>query len=184
MGARRVVVRVLGLASTIRGFAYALTEGPGCLVDVSICKTPAKGPKLERAIGSVIKQSRPLFVAVEHMSGQKQERYRQFSDALADCCEAHQIKLVTVRREELLLLTGRISATKWDVARKMAEQFPEIAYRLPKPRTAWRSEDDRLGIFTALAAAMWMWRGFRPPARTSDGRSPDVSSSEPPSNAG
>lgn len=182
MGARRVVVRVIGFASTIRGFAYALTEGPGCLVDVSNCKTPAKGPKLERAIDTVLLQSRPLFVAIEHMSGQKQERYRQFSDALADCCEEHEIKLVTVRRQELLALTGLSAATKWDVASAMAERFPEIAYRLPKRRTPWRSEDDRLGIFTALAAAMWIWRGFRPPPPQA-GEGPEITSSAPPLDA-
>jgi hypothetical protein len=164
MRGRKLAIRVLGVASTIRGFAFALTEGPGCLVKVGNHATPAKGPKLEATIDSVLAQSRPMFVAVEHMSGRKQERFRQFAAALGGCCEARQIKVLTVGREQFEELAGTPDVNKWRVAQTMAQQFPEVAHKLPAPRTPWKSEDDRFGIFTALAAAMWTWRSFRRPA--------------------
>lgn len=176
MGARRVVIRVLGLASTIRGFAYSLTEGPGCLIDVGNRETPAKGPRLDRSIDLVLQDSRPLFVAVEHMSGLKQERFRQFSDAVIGCCESHEIKVITVRREDLLKAANLRDGTKWDVAEAMVRRFPEIAHKLPERRKQWKSEDDRLGIFTALASALSVWRSFRVPG---DDAGQSISSSEP-----
>ncbi len=175
MRGRQLVIRVLGMASTVRGFAFALTEGPGCLVKVGNHATPAKGPKLDATIDSLLVQSRPLFVAVEHMSGRKQERFRHFSEALEDCCEARQIKLLTVGREQFEELAGTRDINKWLIAQKMAHQFPEVAHKLPARRTAWKSEDDRFGIFTALAAAMWMWRSFRrPPSDSRTGTVPTL----------
>lgn len=173
------MIRVLGLASTIRGFAYSLTEGPGCLVDVGNRETPTKGPRLDRSIDLVLLESRPLFVAVEHMSGQKQERFRRFSDAVVGCCETHEIKVITVRREDLLKASDLTDGTKWDVAEAMARRFPEIAHKLPERRKEWKSEDDRLGIFTALASALSVWRSFTAP---SNNGKPSISNSERPRN--
>ena len=48
--------------------------------------------------------------------------------------------------------------TKWDVASGVAKRFPEIATKLPAKRKPWQSEDDRLGVFIALAGAVTGWR--------------------------
>ena len=135
------------------------------------------GARLDRSIDRLLVESRPLFVAVEHMSGLKQERFRRFSDAVHGCCESHQIKVITMRREELLRAANIREGTKWDVAQAMVRRFPEVAHKLPEKRKQWKSEDDRLGIFTALAAAMSMWQSFIAPAETDNSA---ISSSEEP----
>lgn len=183
MRGRQLAIRVLGIASTIRGFAFALTEGPGCLVKVGNHATPAKGPKLDAAIDAVLVQSRPLFVAVEHMSGRKQERFRHFSEALAGCCEAREIKLLRVGKEQMVELAGTRDVTKWMIATQMARQFPEIAHKLPARRRAWKSEDDRFGIFTSLAAAMWAWRSFGVFCKETPQPSARITSSKQPADA-
>ncbi len=41
--------------------------------------------------------------------------------------------------------------TKYEVARAIARVFPELSDRLPRRRTAWRREDNRVLLFEAVA---------------------------------
>lgn len=158
MGARRVVFRILGIASTIRGFAYAITEGPVCLVASATRGTPASGERLTSAIDALLLRARPLFIAFEQASGKKRDRGRWFAEALVSCCEARKIMVLTVGHEKLRGLTALRRPNKWDIADVMVTRFPEIAHKLPGKRKPWQSEDDRIGVFMALAAAVCAWQ--------------------------
>lgn len=179
MGARRVVFRILGIASTIRGFAYAITEDPMCLVSSGTRGTPASGERLTKAIDTLLLRARPLFIAFEQSSGKKRDRGRLFAEALVSCCEARKIMILTVGHEKLRGLTALARPNKWDIANVIVLRFPEIAHKLPGKRKPWQSEDDRIGMFMALAAAVCAWQSFKEPMPNSKRHEPPSSSASP-----
>ena len=44
-------------------------------------------------------------------------------------------------------------STKAEIARVLAERFPELQSRMPRDREGWRNEDERMHIFDALSFA-------------------------------
>ncbi len=55
-------------------------------------------------------------------------------------------------------------ANKHEIARAVAELFPELSHRLPPRRKAWMSEDERMGIFDAASFALTVLGGLETPA--------------------
>lgn len=160
MGGRRIAVRILGLAATIRGFAYGLTEGPVCLVDVNIRRRPAEKADVAKALASLLANSRPLFVAFGATKSKRGSREQMLDDALTDICRENDVMILRITNRQLNALTTMPNPSKWDIAREVARQFPEIAHRLPKKPALWESEDDRIGIFQAIAVATAAWQMF------------------------
>jgi hypothetical protein len=162
MGGRKIVVRILGLVSTARGFAYALTEGPGCLVNVGLQRTSPETRAVEKAIDAVLVRARALFVAFDGDSARKKrQRGWMFVRAVTRACQTRGPMLLAVSQKQVSALSAVKRPTKWDVAEAIAKRFPEIADRLPPKRKAWQTEEERIGIFIAVAAAVAAWESFR-----------------------
>ncbi len=160
-----VTVRILGVASTTRGFAFAVTEGPRRLVAWELRGVPA-GSKAVKAIDSVIRRARPLFVAFDREAAlRKRHRGKRFSEALTEACDELGVMMLFVTSEQTRALSDVSDPNKWDIADAVVKLFPHTAHRLPARRKAWQSEDDRIGLFMALAAAVATWDSFRKPER-------------------
>ena len=166
MGGRRIAVRILGLASTTRGFAFATTEGPRRLVDYGLERIPPTTRGAVKGLDNLLRRTRPLFVAFEHEATlNKRARGQRFGEAVTKACDTHGIMILRIESERTRSLSAAPNPSKWDVGDAVAKLFPEIADRLPARRKPWQSEDDRIGIFMALAAAVAAWEGFRTPRR-------------------
>lgn len=153
------------MASTTHGFAFALTEGPNCLVRWGRRGTPVQA---SIDIEAVLRFARPLFVAFDmEASRKKRHRGQTFGDLLTRVCDSLGIMMLTVDGHRAKSPGGQ-RATKREVAEAMAKRFPETAFQLPARRRIWQSEDDRIGIFIALAAAATAWDDFRNPRRAVD----------------
>lgn len=161
MGGGRLAVRILGIAATMRGFAYALTEGSGCLVDVSVHRRRPEKEIITRALREVLKNGRPLFVAFYKTVHGK--RARVLDAALTAVCAEHEIMILRMTRRQLSVLTNMNAAHKWQIAQAMAYRYPEIAHKLPRRRINRESEDDNVGMLVSVAAAVAAWQLFRPP---------------------
>ncbi len=162
MGRRKLIVRILGLVSTARGFAYAVTEGPGCLVTVGIRRTSPEARVAQKAIDAVLASARALFVAFDDDTSRKKlQRGRMFARAVAQACEMQGPMLLNIQPKQVWALTARKRPTRLEVAEAIARRFPEIADRLPPKRKAWQAEQERIGIFLALAAAVAAWESFK-----------------------
>ena len=48
--------------------------------------------------------------------------------------------------------------TKAEIATVLVQRFPELRHRMPRERTRWSTEDERMHIFDALALAMVVLR--------------------------
>lgn len=162
MGEQRIVVRILGLASTTRGFGFAVTEGPRRMVTWGLRRTPAQGAGVIKALDEILRRSRPLFVAFDdEAAGKKRRRGRLFKDVVAKACDVHGIMILSIESGRTKALAGVPRPTKRDIGQALILLFPEVANKLPPRRKAWQSEDDRIGMFMALAAAVCAWESFR-----------------------
>jgi hypothetical protein len=162
MRGRRLAIRILGVAATVKGFACALTEGPGCLVDVSTARERQEKRVLAR-LESAIAQGRPLFVAYGATKSRRGTREAALDEAVTAVCEKTNVMVLRITATQLCELTGKKIAATVDIAEEVARRFPEVAHRLPSKRALWESEDDRFGIFKAAAAALAAWQMFRVP---------------------
>lgn len=51
-------------------------------------------------------------------------------------------------------LAQRKTSSKMEIARLLADRFPELAWRLPGERKIWSKEDSRMSLFDAVAGAL------------------------------
>ena len=162
MGNRRVVIRIVGMASTAKGFAYVVTEEPGRrIVEAGGHKTAASEAALAKVMVPILGRSRPLFVAIERHGGpRKRSRGGLFAKAVEQACNVYRIMILPVEASEIQMLAEGLSPTKWNLAKAMTERYPDLAPKLPKPRNKWRSESEGMGVFMAAAAAAAGWNRF------------------------
>src|SRR5262249_35090005 len=147
---------------TTRGFAFAITEGSRRLVSWGLRRIPIQGGRAVTAVEDVIRDARPLFVAFDKLtSTAKRKRGRLFGGVVNTACDIHRIMILDVDPKAVARLTGNKRATKWNVAEAIVQLFPDAASRIPPRRRPWQSEDDRIGMFMALAAAITAWENFR-----------------------
>jgi len=166
MGGEGIRVRILGLASTTHGFAYALTEGPRRLVDWKTRATSVVGKETVKILDGLLIRSRPLFVAFDRGAAQKKRhRGRSFGIAVKRACDVRGIMILGITSRQTDSLSSNRRPNKWDVADAIVTFFPDTASSLPPRRKPWQSEDDRIGLFMALAAAVCGWEVLGGPRR-------------------
>lgn len=147
----RVAIRILGVASTSHGFAYAVTEGPERIIRsgrVTCRSLPTKDLEV------LLDSSRPLFVAAE------MERMVR-STGRKERCLATLLRALCAERDLMILAVERTKGTtNADVAVAAAERFP-ILGAPPRQRKAWQGHADGVGVFIAAAVAASGWDHFR-----------------------
>jgi hypothetical protein len=165
MGRKGIAVRILGIASTSRGFAFAVTEGPRRLVASGLRMAPPAGPEMVRKLAALVRNSRPLFVACEKPGRVKRERGRAFLAAALELCEELGVLVLETTRSHVgCLVETTDTPSKREIAEAVIEIFPELKTTLPAKREAWMGEDDRIEIFLAVAAAIRAWHNLGGPA--------------------
>lgn len=147
------------MASTAKGFAYAVTEGPKRLVSWGLLRTSSR--RVPQHLERVFKRLRPLFIAFDETDVERKRiRGRLFAHFLRKSCGEHQLMLVHASGRHAVDLGRLRPLTRWEIASAIAGQFRELAHKLPEKRKPWQSEDDRMGIFMALASSVAAWRNF------------------------
>jgi hypothetical protein len=162
MERRRLAVRILGIAPTSHGYAFAVAEGPEQLADWARCDLLPRS-RLEQRLTRLIDRTRPLFVAAEVARNQKQStKSRAFNKALKAVCAREGVMILCVQRHKVYAPDrGARPVTNHEIASAAAERFPEIANKLPTRRRLWHGRDDGIGILLAAALAAAGWKHFR-----------------------
>lgn len=152
--------RTFGIHPTSRGFGWVLCEGPFTLVESGVF-TPLRGDKNAaclRKAEQLIARLRPAEFVLEAFDDERSGRSRRVRNLCLD--------LVTMAADRQLFIEAHTrdavrdafeavgARTREEVAEAVARHFPALAYRLPKPRKAWMSEDKRLAIFNAAAVVL------------------------------
>jgi Holliday junction resolvasome RuvABC endonuclease subunit len=156
--------RVLAIDPTTKGFGFAVLEGPAMLIDWGVKKARGErnGGCIKHAT-ELIRRYQPGVLVVEHTAAtgaQRCSRVRQLIEDLLALASDSRVRTKRVSRrraQQCFSKTG--SATKRQIALALTERFPELEPHLPPVRKLWMSEDERMGIFDAVAFA---WAFFEP----------------------
>jgi hypothetical protein len=146
---------ILAIDPTSRGFAFAVLEAPGFLVDWGERIVPAKTGGLLHKVDELLSRYEPTLLVVEDLAAPGAQRRKRAST------EIRSIELLAFKRglrAERISRLGVIDTFaprkgKFEVALRLAEIFPALAERLPRKRKAWTTEDARMNIFDALGFA-------------------------------
>lgn len=160
MGGRRVTIRVLGIVSSARGFAFSAVDNGMRLVDCG-GRHAVSSEKTAENIDAILRSARPLFVAIEDLrTSRKRARAASLNEAIVAACGRHNIMVLIMAPHELAAVVERKKPTRHDIAERVARWFPEIGHKLPRRRAVWEGEDSRLGLFIAVATTLAAWRRF------------------------
>lgn len=151
--------RVLAIDPSIRGFGFAVLEGPARLIDWGT--KGAKGDKNRESlkhVAELIERYRPDVVIIEdhlHKSARRRARVRHLLKAIVVVATRRKLRVRTVSRSAVKkTFTQDGARTKHEIASVIAKRFPEISPRLPPIRKPWMSEDNRMSIFDSVSLAL------------------------------
>jgi len=149
--------RVLGIDPTSRGFGFVILESPATLVDwgVKVIRQQNEAKSVAK-VSELIQHYRPEIVVLEDCTGSRRcARIQSLLGAVARLVKTEGLKSRRFRSSRVKKVFGTFRATtKYEIARAVAQQLPELAPRLPRFRKAWMSEDYRMTIFDAAALAL------------------------------
>ena len=156
-------IRILAIAPLSRGLGYAVMEGPDKLV---ACGNKAilrdKNAKALAWVNRFIQFYQPDVLVLPNVTAADTRRATRIKTLHRKIVawagkQPLKVRLVSVTQVRMQLV-GESRATKFAVARTLAEKFPtELGTRLPPKRRPWMSEDPRMDIFDAVGLAVAFW---------------------------
>lgn len=154
----RLFQRLLSISPAPRGFGYVVLEREENqkpqLIDwgVAGCRKNRKDGCLDMAV-RLMSRYRPTTLVVEDCRAKKSVRCRAVRVFLRAATERAKVLKIQVRligREEIRRAWAeRGLLTKEQMAKVIADEFPELRPRLPRHREAWMPEDYRMAMFEA-----------------------------------
>jgi hypothetical protein len=125
-------------------------------------RLPADERRLREALTEVLRGAQALFVAVD-VSTRRYHRTRgqQLTRVLKQVIKKAGLLHIPAHPNQLKDLPVDRRATKGEIAATVSKMFPHLAHHLPLRRAPWQSEDERIGRFVALAAAVAIWEDFK-----------------------
>ncbi len=156
---------VLSIYPTSRGYAFVLFEGSLSLYDWGV-KEIRKKNKNERTLESIkalIEQHRPDYLVIEDYTekgSRRSSRIRRLYRSLMHLARVEQVEVVRYSKDAVLSFFAPEGAhTKYEIAKTIAREMPELAHRLPRRRKIWMSEDPRQSLFDAAALGVAFYAG-------------------------
>jgi hypothetical protein len=154
------IQRVLSLDLRARRFGYVVFEGPHALLDWGT-RTHAEGESslLEHRLNSLRSMFAPSIILVRktretHPGGQSMIRH----PLRAVKALAKRVMVVVRVIEGSSLRTyfaKEAKVNKHEIAKMVADQFPELSWRLPPKRKPWETEPARQSIFDAASLGVF-----------------------------
>ncbi len=120
-----------------------------------------KKNKNERTLDSIkalIEEHRPDYLIIEDYSekgSRRSSRVRRLYRSLIHLARVEQIEVIRYGKNAIRSCFEPEGAhTKYEIAKTIAREIPELAHRLPRLRKIWMSEDPRQSLFDAAALAL------------------------------
>lgn len=151
---KRRSLRLLAIDVTAKGFGFALLDARLGLLDWGFSSLPATDDTLFVArVSARIDRGRPTALVLENFAPIRGREAAIRRQGLAiRLAEERLIGLCQVSQKIVQRILG--PGTKAQIARMLAERFPELRHRMPRERTRWSTEDERMHIFDALSFAL------------------------------
>lgn len=158
--------RVFAIDPTVKGYAFAVFEGPDTLLDWGIVQVLPKG-KNRRCVRSIEEKLRRylpstlVFEDPEDRSSKRWPRVRRLIEEIDALSEKHGIVRRKVSRAKVRSTFAFLpKPDRTAIAEALARRFPELRSRLPRARKFWfEAEEERLNIFDAAALALTYLEG-------------------------
>ena len=151
--------RVLAIAPCVQGIGFVVLNGPRLPIDWGIKWTrDEKNARGLAKVAELIDRYQPDVVVFEDHHGEGSRRTKRVEDLLdAVAALARQQKIKTAgysrgRVRQLFAADG--AATKFQIAKIIAEEILELAPRLPGERKIWLPEHANMSIFDAASLAL------------------------------
>lgn len=163
---RNSVTRILAVDLHPRSFGYVVMAGTDRLLDWGVKRSDLRRPKQHLEV-LVRKRFRLLLafwrpdVVVSRFGEQKRKTIQTLLKGLRR--QAKGIPFFPIKTRD------RNGSTKHERASMIAQQFPEIGWKLPAERKVWESEHYSMSIFEAADIALTY---FQPPTSRRSHRKP------------
>ena len=146
---------VLAIDPSTRGLGFAVFEGPHQLLDWGLKQaTDNKNAECVRIVKELIERYHPHVLVLENVAGKDSRRRARVRELLQAIRETARQKGVKVMDETPDRVRRAFLPKKDTIAAAIAGRFPELASRLPKPRTLTMPEHSAMPVFDATAFAM------------------------------
>ena len=151
-------VRVLAIDPSSRGLGFAVLEGPERLIDWGVRQAAAESDEAKNAecvktVAELIDRYQPHALAIEDAAtddSRRCERVQRLLEEIRALARDKRIKVMSLTPERV---RSAFAPTKDVIAAAIAGRFPELAPRLPRPRTLTMSEQYEMPVFDAMAFA-------------------------------
>jgi hypothetical protein len=158
----RSLTRMLALDLHARSFGYVVVESPDDrLLDWGVRSHRFKKYSAQRFVRTGLRPLldvwQPTVIVVQNPT-QSASRGRRSNllNQVAREAKNRRVQL-GIRRKSIL---GGERLTKHEIARRAAERFSILRWRMPLKRRAWESEDYRMSMFCAADAALAHLQGL------------------------
>lgn len=164
-------IRVLAIDPSIRGFGFAVLEGPKRLIDWGVKSARQNKNAVSLAkVADLIRYYKPDVIVLENCERTGSHRCKRVQGLITAVIKlGAELKIRTRRfspsqvRQAFADCGAR---TKHEIARAIADCLSELASRLPPLRRPWMSEDYRMNIFDAVSLALTFYQYHQPRQKT------------------
>jgi Holliday junction resolvasome RuvABC endonuclease subunit len=151
--------RVLGIAPCVQGIGFIVFNGPRVPIDWGIKWTRGeKNVKGVVKVAELIERYQPNVVVFEDHHGEGSRRGKRIEvllNAIAALVRRQNIKTARYSRgrvRQFFVSDGAV--TKFQIAKAIVEEIPELAPRMPGERKIWLPEHANMSIFDAASLAL------------------------------
>lgn len=154
---------VLALYPNFRGFGFAVlrisnNENTCKLIDRGIISVrPVNNEKVLKRIHKYTDYFKPKVVILRDfdLPPKRGRRISELIESIIHLVKEKQLPVYRYTREQIRFAFEQYGAkTKYEIAQKIIEGFPQLAKRAPKVTKWYDEEDYNMGIFDALALAL------------------------------
>jgi hypothetical protein len=154
--------RLLALEIRTKKLGFAVLESPTRLLDWGMRSFGEEHPSfrvtVSDRIATLLAFHRPVAVVArlrKCQSPSANRRVRAILSAVREETKRHSIRFRVVNAQSVRdHFASSGPATKYDIARRLAAQFVELLWRLPKQRKPYQSESPAMLVFDALATGL------------------------------
>jgi hypothetical protein len=157
---------LLAIYPTTRGFGFVVFEGRRRTIDWGV--KDARGDKNRRLlvkIEELVSWYRPEMIVLENAHGptsRRAERIRHLHSLIVEFATNRKISVRQFSRSDIkLVFTNRDASSRYEIARAVSRELPDLAPWLPPPKKIWMSEDRWLGMFDAASLALTFYDAQR-----------------------
>lgn len=156
----------LAIYPNTKGFGYACMNGITDIIDSGVANIrPITNRKTMKRIKSLIEYFEPVLILVQDPQVRKykySKRTKRLIESLIKECHKSELKVYRYSREEVKFAFDQFKVgNKYEIAKKIAESFPELEPNMPQPRKPWKPDDYFMGMFDAISLVcthFWLQR--------------------------